>query len=85
MSQFRKTVDLWENEGANQDRILSGNLVLQTGQWVQCGPGPKSRFVGVSRGGVFWVSHSEGKAGTGASFRRHLSAFKLQRSRTRNR
>jgi hypothetical protein len=41
--RYQKTVDMWKHE---QD-IRSGKMVLQPGQWVQCGKGPKSRFVGV--------------------------------------
>ena len=54
MAKFIKTVDLWNSRTIAA--INSGKLVLQVGQWVQCGSGKKSRFVGV-KNGVFDVVH----------------------------
>lgn len=68
--KYLPTIDLWANEGINQDRIRSGELKVQAGQWVQCGPGPRARFVGVTSGGTLWVAHSEGDRGTRDSFKR---------------
>lgn len=39
--RYQKTIQLWGIE----DKLRSGEIKLQTGQWVQCGQGPKSRFV----------------------------------------
>ena len=58
--QFVKTIDLWADKGINQDRILSGELKIQTGQWVQCGPGKKSRFIKATASGSLWIIHAEG-------------------------
>lgn len=58
--RFLPTIDLWANHGVMQDAIRSGQLQLLPGQWVQCGPGPKSRFVCVRPGGSLWVVHAEG-------------------------
>lgn len=45
MAKFQKTIDLWAN--GNEEKIRSGELVLQCGQWVICGSSQKSRFVSV--------------------------------------
>jgi hypothetical protein len=58
--RFLPTIDLWANGGIMQDAIRTGQLQLLPGQWVQCGPGPKSRFVCVRPGGSLWVVHAEG-------------------------
>lgn len=42
--KFLKTIELWGNE----EMILRGELVLQRGQWVTCGGGVKSRFMGTN-------------------------------------
>ena len=71
--KFTKTVRLWAN--GVQDKILDGKLKLQLGQWVQCGAGPRARFVGI-RNGIFYVAHWEGdKKGTRGSFKRLREAF----------
>lgn len=51
---FLPTVDMWKHEEA----IRSGEMVLTRGQWVQCGPGPKSRFVAVV-GKTIRVAHGK--------------------------
>lgn len=44
MAKYQKTLDLWDPEVS--DKLYSGELKLQSGQWVTCGPdGIKSRFV----------------------------------------
>lgn len=44
MAKYVKTIDLWE--GSNEQMLRDGQLRLQSGQWVKCGPhGAKSRFV----------------------------------------
>ena len=53
--KYRKTINLWRS--GIYMAILSGKLRLQPGQWVQCGQGPKSRFVAV-RPGFVWVEHA---------------------------
>ncbi len=55
---FQKTVDLWNPE--TQTAVINGDLKLKVGQWVQCGPGPKSRFVCVRPSGTLWVIHKNG-------------------------
>lgn len=44
MAQFQKTLELWGKE----DAILRGEIVLQRGQWVTCGGGVKSRYMGTN-------------------------------------
>jgi hypothetical protein len=56
---FLPTVDLWN---VAIDRALrSGQLKLQRGQWVQCGQGRKSRFIGVY-GHAIRCTHWQGSA-----------------------
>jgi len=42
--RFQKTVEIWGIE----DKLRSGEVVLQCGQWVTCGGGVKSRYVGTN-------------------------------------
>lgn len=82
--RYLPTIDLWANEGRNQDLIRAGKLRLIPGQWCQCGNGPKCRWVGISSGGILWVAHPEGAKGTLASFARKMQVFYAgQKSRTR--
>jgi hypothetical protein len=59
--RFLPTVDMWN--AATQDAVRSGQLRLLPGQWCQCGPGPKSRFVRVTEHGSIWLVHAEGPHG----------------------
>ncbi len=52
--KFIKPIDLWED--GVQDRIRSGQLKLQCGQWVKCGYSGYSRFISVE-GKVFNIVH----------------------------
>jgi hypothetical protein len=42
--RFLPTIDLWAS--GIQQAIQSGQIKLQVGQWVQCGQGEKSRYLG---------------------------------------
>ena len=42
--QFLKTINLWEK--GVQRAIQNGQIKLQVGQWVHCGQGEKSRYLG---------------------------------------
>tara|TARA_R100000544_G_scaffold36853_2_gene26111 strand:+ start:41934 stop:42245 length:312 start_codon:yes stop_codon:yes gene_type:complete len=55
---YLKTINLWDKEMARA--VEKGQLKLQVGQWVQCGGGRKSRFVGVTPTGSVWVAHWQG-------------------------
>ncbi len=57
---FLPTVNLWDN--AINQAVSSGQLKLQTGQWVQCGP-TRSRFVCVRPGGSIWCVHPDNSKG----------------------
>ena len=62
--KFQKTLDLWET--GVQEKIDSGEIKLQRGQWLTCGDsggleGKKCRYVGQS-GGRVWVTHWQGSA-----------------------
>lgn len=54
--RYQKTVDLW---GKDANRVLSGELKLQCGQWVKCGSRKLSRFVKTT-GVSLWVAHWQG-------------------------
>lgn len=56
-SGFKPVINLWSN--GIQSAILAGDLVLQRGQYVQCGEGgPLSRYIGHnSKTGSFNVVH----------------------------
>ena len=45
--RYQKAIDLWADH--NTEKLLSGELVLQCGQWIHCGSdGIKSRYVGTN-------------------------------------
>ncbi len=76
--RYLNTVNLWDN--ATHTAIISGQLKLLSGQWVQCGPGNRSRFVGVHNGVINAVHWS----GTGARtnkvylYRAHIARLQRQ-------
>jgi hypothetical protein len=55
--KYQATVDLYTQ--GTQERILSGSLKLQAGQWVRCGSDKLSRYVKIS-GNSLWVAHPQG-------------------------
>lgn len=57
---FLPTVNLWN--AAIQAAVISGQLKLQVGQWVQCGP-TRSRFVCVRPSGAIWCVHPDNPQG----------------------
>lgn len=59
--KFRKAINVYV--GDTLERLISGALVLQPGQWIRCGQGPCSRWCGVTKGGVLVAAHPAGKAG----------------------
>lgn len=56
--RFQKAIDLWA--GSNIERLISGQLILQPGQWVYCGNSKASRFCGVTPSGVIVAAHPQG-------------------------
>lgn len=53
--KYVKAIDLWQDH--NTEKLHTGELVLQTGQWVYCGKDKvKSRYVGI-HGLSIWVAH----------------------------
>ena len=64
MAKFIKKINLWEedqNGVSNMEKIESGELVIQRGQWVQICSGDKpSRWVGISPTGSVWAVHHQG-------------------------
>ena len=76
--RFTKTIQIWGNE----EKLRSGRLKLQPGQWVQCGDSPKARFVGV-RGSVIWIAHGGLEtACTPSNFLRLLQGFSTRAAKT---
>ena len=44
--KYLPTLNLWD--AGIHSALVNGQLKLQVGQWIQCGEGPKSRFVSVN-------------------------------------
>ena len=40
--KYQPVIDLWAD--GNGDKVRAGEIRLQSGQWVKCGPGPLSVF-----------------------------------------
>lgn len=57
--KFLPALNLWDH--ATQQAVISGQIKLQTGQWVRCGSDRLSRFVMVTDYGSLWVVHPEGE------------------------
>ena len=55
--KYLPTLDLWDN--VTQTAIQTGQILIQCGQWVRCGDGPKSRVVCVKNTGSIWAVHPE--------------------------
>jgi hypothetical protein len=66
--KFEKTINLYAL--GVQERILSGAMKLQRGQWCRCGKsGKRCRYVGLLNSKVIWVTHWQGtSAKTQANF-----------------
>jgi hypothetical protein len=74
--KYLLTIDLW-NPAVNY-AVRTGQLKLQTGQWVKCGNEKKSRFVCVKpKSGTIWASHWQGDSkSTNERFKTLLEASK---------
>ena len=69
--RYRSAVNVYE--GDILSRLISGELVLQVGQWIRCGAGPCSRWCGVTNAGTLVAAHPKGAGGVSASrFRENL-------------
>lgn len=64
--RYLPTVNLWNN--AIHSAIVSGQLTLIPGQWIQCGAGRKSRFVSVNNGVINAVHWSGTAKATNTAF-----------------
>jgi len=53
--KYLPTINAWDPGISAALRL--GALKLQCGQWLQCGPGPKSRYVRTCLGGSIWAIH----------------------------
>ena len=59
--KYLPTIDLWNAKTV--EALKAGLVKLQPGQWVQCGKGPKSRWVGC-KGLVLIVDHYPNASGS---------------------
>ena len=57
--RYLPTLNLWDN--GIHTAIVTGQLKLISGQWIQCGAGKRSRFIGVCHG-VINAVHWQGTA-----------------------
>jgi len=72
--RYLPTIQLWEN--GMTTALSRGQLKLQTGQWVQCGPHAKpSRFVGVTGSGTIWAAHWHPNREQDKQFRAMVKAY----------
>jgi len=79
--KYISTLDLWNSQ--IQEAIERGQIKLQRGQWLRCGPNNKRcRFVGVSHSNSIWVTHWQG-SGT-ATNQKFLDAVSCFRGRHSN-
>ena len=73
--KYLPTIQLWDN--GMTTALSRGQLRLQTGQWVRCGPNAKpSRFVGVTASGIIWAAHWNPHREQEKQFRDMVSAYK---------
>ncbi len=73
--KFVKTIDLWH--GGIQELIYSGQLKLQVGQWVACGPlsetNKRSRFISSTKNTINVVHWQGSGKETNKLFKRRLA------------
>ena len=72
--RYLKTLQLWDS--GIQEAIKSGQLKLCVGQWVICGTGHKSRYVGHTKHTINLVHWQGSGKATQALFKRRLAAQK---------
>lgn len=77
--KYLPTINLWNN--GIHTAIITGQLKLLSGQWVQCGAGPKSRFISVNNGVINAVHWSGTAKNTNSKFllRARLNRLDLAR------
>ena len=78
--KFVKTIEI-TNEVIEQ--LKSGQLVLQTGQWITI-DGFRSRYVGITRSGSFWAQHYNGRPFTAERFSRMCNNFRVHKRPSRS-
>lgn len=57
--KYLPTINVWNN--GVHSALITGQLKLLSGQWIQCGAGHKSRFISVNNG-VINAVHWQGSA-----------------------
>lgn len=77
--RYLPTLNLW-NPGV-RTAIVTGQLKLISGQWIQCGEGHKSRFISVNNGVINAVHWSGTGKATRSKFllRARLNRLDVQR------
>ena len=78
--KFVKTIEM-TNEVIEQ--LKSGQLFLQTGQWITI-DGIRSRYVGITKSGAFWAQHYNGRSFTAERFSRMCKNFRVHRRPSRS-
>lgn len=76
--KYVKTIDLWQ--GSNEQMLRSGQLRLQSGQWVRCGnDGAKSRFVRAHKHHIT-VIHGSTTAEANAKYKLYIQIHKERKA-----
>jgi len=70
--KYLPAMNIWA--GDQLERLISGDLVLQIGQWIRCGENARcSRWCGVTSTGTLVAAHPRGKRGVSMdNFRNNL-------------
>jgi len=80
MAQFIPAIDLWNAKHVAM--VEAGEIELQRGQWVFCGPGTKSRFISYNaKSKTFDVVHGADEAEVNRKFNARLEAIKVAEKR----
>ena len=75
--RYLPTLNLW-NSGIHT-AVVTGQLKLLSGQWIQCGEGKRSRFIGVHNGVINAVHWAGTGKRTNAVFLTRARIARLQK------
>lgn len=89
MARYLPTPDIWNME--TRADLDAGRLILQPGQWIQCGPGARSRFHRFNRdtGHIVAFHGPVGPYSASAKYRAYLAgqreeaAYRIARAEAR--
>lgn len=74
--RYLPTLNLWHS--GIHTAIVTGQLKLISGQWIQCGEGKRSRFIGVCNGVINAVHWQGNGASTNKLFLTRARIARLQ-------